>query len=148
MIFDSIERLGVYSKDVEALSEVAEELKKRDYKSLPAGLYYTEPNKILLQNQEYETVTESKFEVHKKFIDVHIVLEGEENYEVAKALDKLPESFEEDKDIGFFDATRDGVFTLKEGAFVLSFPNEPHRPRVSVDGKPHFTKKIVVKIPY
>lgn len=148
MIFDSISNLERYSSVSSAIKEIAEELKKRDYKSLPEGLYYTEKNKILIQRQEYDTVTESQFEAHKKFIDIHIILEGEEIYEVMRALDKLPEGFDEAKDIGFFDGKKEGEVKLTEGGFVLSFPMEPHRPRVAVGNKPKFAKKIVVKIPY
>jgi len=148
MIFDSIANLERYSSVSPYIKEVAEELKKKDFRALPEGLYYTEKNKILIQRQEYDTVVESRFEAHKKFMDLQIVLEGEENYEVMRALDKLPEGFDEVKDIGFFDGCKEGEVHLTEGVFVISFPMEPHRPRVAVGSKPSFTKKIVVKIPY
>lgn len=148
MIFDSIDNLERYSSISPYIKEVAEALKKKDFRSLPEGLYYTEKNKVLIQRQEYDTVIESRFEAHKKFMDLQIVLEGEENYEVMRILDKLPEGFDEAKDIGFFDGKKEGEVKLTEGVFVISFPLEPHRPRIAVDSKPRFTKKIVVKIPY
>ena len=63
-------------------------------------------------------------------------------------LSSLPESFDSGKDIGFFDSNTEVRTTLLPGTFVLSYPMEPHRPRVAVDGKSEYTKKIVVKIPF
>ena len=148
MIFDSIERLDLYSGAVPALLEVKEELMRRDFSSLPAGEYRTEKSGILIQVQEYETALDKQFEVHGRFIDVHIVIRGSESYEVMRCLDKLPESFESDKDIGFFDGEKEGSVTLTDGVFVLSFPYEPHKPRVSATGNNDKVRKLVVKIPY
>ena len=49
MIFDSIANLERYSSVSPYIKEVAEELKKKDFRALPEGLYYTEKNKILIQ---------------------------------------------------------------------------------------------------
>ena len=148
MIYDTLDRLEEYSNVVPFLKEVAEELRSRDYKTLEGGEYRTKENGILIQVQDYETNPSPMFEVHKKFIDIHSVLIGEEYYDAARILNNLPESFDEGKDIGFFDSDIEVRTKLTPGTFAISFPYEPHRPRVSVDGEKRKGKKIVVKIPY
>ena len=148
MIYDTLDRLEEYSSIVPFIKEVAEELRSKDYSSLPGGEYRTKENGTLIQVQDYETNPSPLFEVHKKFIDIHSVLIGEEYYDAAKILDSLPEGFDDERDIGFFDSAIEVRNKLTPGVFVISFPYEPHRPRVSVDGERRKGKKIVVKIPY
>lgn len=148
MIFDTLERLSQYKAVVPYAEEIAENLAKNDYVNLPQGEYRTEKSGILIQVQEYMSNPEPKFEVHQKFADIHIMLKGKEHYDAASILSSLPESFDSGKDIGFFDNKVEVRTTLLPGTFVLSYPMEPHRPRVAVDGKSEYTKKIVVKIPF
>ncbi|MBQ0071645.1 MAG: YhcH/YjgK/YiaL family protein, partial [Spirochaetales bacterium] len=83
-----------------------------------------------------------------KFIDIHMMLIGEEYYDCARILKDLPEGFAAANDIGFFESAIETRVKLTPGVWAVSYPFEPHRPRVSVSGKPEKTKKIVVKIPY
>ena len=148
MIFDTLDRLEKYSEVVPFIKEVAKELRENDYAKMDAGEYRTKENGILIQVQDYETNPSPKFEVHKKFIDIHSVLIGQEYYDAAKILNKLPDTFDQGKDIGFFDSDIEVRTKLTPGVFAISYPYEPHRPRVSVDGEKRKGKKIVVKIPF
>ena len=148
MIYDTLDRLEEYADIVPFVKEVASELREKDFKSLDGGEYRTKEHGILIQVQDYETNPNPLFEVHDKFIDIHTVLIGEEYYDGARILESLPKSFDEEKDIGFFDSEVEVRSKLTPGVFAISFPYEPHRPRVSVDGKRRKGKKIVVKIPY
>lgn len=79
--------------------------------------------------QEYDTRVEGKFEAHKDYIDVQIVVSGEEEVhvaDVADAVDCLKE----------YDKTKD-----------VLFPGELHRPGLAKNGTPSPVKKVVVKIP-
>ncbi|MGN1163902.1 MAG: YhcH/YjgK/YiaL family protein [Candidatus Ornithospirochaeta sp.] len=147
MIFDTFERLGLYKSVVPYLDEVIDNLRSNDYLNLPHGEYRTEKSGILIQVQEYSTNPEARFEVHDKFADIHIMLDGREYYDGARMLSSLPPLFDSDKDIGFFDSDIETRVTLLPGTFVISLPGEPHRPRFAFDGKAEEAKKIVVKIP-
>ena len=147
MVFDSVCRLRDYAGSVPFLEEVAEELSMRDFSSLPAGEYRTGKSRILIQVQEYDTASDRQFEVHARFIDVHIVLSGTERYEAMRCLDSLPDSFDEADDIGFFSGEMECAVTLTPGVFALSFPSEPHKPRACAAGCSSHVRKIVVKIP-
>ncbi|MBR1918368.1 MAG: YhcH/YjgK/YiaL family protein [Spirochaetales bacterium] len=148
MIFDSIERLDVYRDCVPYAEEVKEALLSKEWEKLPAGLYRTEKNQLLIQLQEVEIDPDHQFEVHRDFIDVHVVLRCDEYYDAARCVDTLPESYDEKNDFTFIDARPETRVKLTRGVFAISFPYEPHRPRISTDSERHLQKKIVVKIPY
>lgn len=148
MIFDSIDRLDVYKGCVPFAEEVKEALLSKDWEKLPAGIYYTEKNHLTIQLQEVEIDPEHQFEVHGQFIDVHVVFRCDEYYDAARCIDTLPSSYDEKNDFTFLEAELETRVKLTPGVFAISFPYEPHRPKISTDSEKHLQKKIVVKIPY
>ena len=86
---------------------------------------------------------QTRFEAHRRFIDVHVVLAGQELLDVA-ALDALTVAteFDEGSDIGFHDGERTVSVTLRPGWFVVCFPHDAHRPGVWVDGPARVLKAV------
>ena len=88
-----------------------------------------------------------KFEAHKKYIDIQIMLDGEEQIDITNVEGlKILEEYDENRDVMFFNSPERFVdkITLSKGKFVLIYPYEAHRPQIkTVCNK---VKKIVVKI--
>lgn len=87
------------------------------------------------------------FEAHKKYIDIQMVLSGEENLEYTMADElKLKESYDELKDIMFFENSnnKSDFVHLTPYKFVLIFPHEAHKPQIRI--KQGLVKKAVVKL--
>ena len=87
---------------------------------------------------------ELTFEAHNKFIDIQLILEGEEfigvrNRQACKNLhsDKLVES-----DYILFKEKPTSLLKLSSGEYVVLFPNDAHAPSLG-DGK---VKKCVIKV--
>lgn len=101
--------------------------------------------------EEYTTVgtTEKDFEAHRKFIDVQIIVEGQEIIEVVPV--DSPE-FEVTvpyvHDIVFMNGPVKQVRKeeLHAGEFCVLYPQDAHKPCTHLDG-PHKVKKIVIKLP-
>ena len=93
--------------------------------------------------------SQCRYEYHKRFCDVQMVLEGEEWFFNTAATGLVPSGeFDETRDIGFFapeppEATR---VTLRPGMFVLVFPWDAHMPAIAT-GTPAHLRKCVAKIP-
>ncbi|MEZ8991212.1 YhcH/YjgK/YiaL family protein [Vibrio breoganii] len=99
-----------------------------------------------------EAITEAKqnrlSEIHKEFIDIQIILEGEETIgysnhisNEAKAKDKL------ENDVMFFEHVENEQFVhLKEGDFAVFYPNQAHRPLCATND-PMAVRKAIVKVP-
>lgn len=115
-----------------------------------------EPGKYELENGAYVSVQEyttkaridAKYEAHKKFIDIQLVLSGQEIIAVAP-LDKMTvkDEYSETKDVMFFVHNDECIdYLLQSGDFLILYPQDVHMPCVCVNEKSQ-VKKIVVKVP-
>lgn len=88
----------------------------------------------------------SRYEFHRRFIDVQFVAEGEETVLVAPvAGTRASAPFDEAADVGF--GTAEGMpLTLRAGEFLILWPHEAHQPGVSTGAGPVSVRKIVVKV--
>ena len=147
MIYDKLERIGLYTASIPYLEELIEELGAIDLRSIGPGTYYTKKSNIRYMVQEYATVSSKQPEVHAEYMDVQILLEGNERFTAFRAIDTLPDSFSKADDIGFFDID-DGIdFHLRDNTFIIVFPYEAHIPGLSLE-KEENVRKIVAKIPF
>ncbi len=99
----------------------------------------------------YETkaVEDCVFEAHEKYIDIQVVLEGEELVGF-ESVDKLcvKTEFNEEGDYILYhlNDTYDTV-RLCRGEMAIIFPKEPHAPGIAAfDNKPSKVRKLVVKV--
>lgn len=88
-----------------------------------------------------------KFEAHKKYIDIQMVLSGEENLEYIPVNGlNVSERYDESKDVMFFEnpeAVADNV-KLTPFKFAFIYPHEAHKPQIKTSA--NIVKKVVVKI--
>lgn len=95
-----------------------------------------------------EAARECRFEAHKRFIDIQLLLAGEEAIDIAPVHSlKADGPFDAERDVGFFltpdlPATR---LVLRPGDFAVFFPDDAHRPKLAVSS-PLPLRKAVVKI--
>ena len=122
-------------------------LKNHDLTKLAPGKYPIEGDNV------YATVTydptkdydKSRWESHKKYIDLKYVISGEEKIGVAPASNlTVTEPYSPENDIAHYDGTGK-IYDAKPGTFFLFFPGTAHRPNITTGGnKPDL--KIVIKI--
>lgn len=89
-----------------------------------------------------------RWESHYAYIDVQVIISGDENMEVAdvKRL-KIDEDFTPAKDLLFYQPFADGsVLRMKAGEAAVFFPVDAHKPSLAV-GVPALVRKTVVKVP-
>ena len=91
--------------------------------------------------------SETKPEIHERYIDVQIVLEGKERYGYSLSpFNSISEDFIKEKDIAFSQDVNDEQYvTLYKDDFIIFDTNQPHRPLVATS-EPENVKKAVVKI--
>ena len=146
MIIDKIENINNYS---EIPREAADFIKALSSANL-AG-HYDICDGMYANIDEYvpKIIDNCRFEAHKKYIDIQLLLEGVErlDYMAVENL-KISEAYNEERDIMFFENSKelpDSVI-LKSGKFALIYPHEAHKPQILIDNKPTKVKKVVVKI--
>lgn len=145
MIVDSLKNVGRYSALSKRLAAAFDYIANNDLHKLPVGRTDIDCG-IYVAVSEYQTKHEGRFEAHKKYADIQIIISGEERMDYAsedKAL--LVTAYDRDKDITFLDAELYSTVNLAAGQFVVFLPGEPHRPGLAV-GEPIKVKKAVVKV--
>ena len=95
----------------------------------------------------YETIPaeESFFEAHKKYLDIHIMVQGSEGVEIAppEALSEFDRA--EANDFYAYRGPASYKLTLSPGDFLVVFPNDAHRIKMQLN-TPETVSKVVFKV--
>ncbi len=139
MIYDRIENIKTYNLPA-SVYKVMEDIATKEFE---VGRYEYEDG-IYALVQEYTTKDKAdcKMEAHKKYVDIQVVLQGEETFGYAYEA-KSETEYNAEKDVYFLD-TDDRYLTLNAGEFIMVWPQDYHRPKIGNGG---FVKKVVVKVP-
>ncbi len=144
MILDYLNRIeqydGTWPKLVEAVKFAQTVMDKE------VGRYDQDDYFALVQEMETKLMSEKEYELHRVYVDVHIVIEGEEvmGYEDISKLTPIDE-YNETKDIQFLTGEGQPV-VIRPGMFCVVFPHDGHKPGCCAEN-PAKLKKIVLKIP-
>ena len=113
------------------------------------GKYVVDGEKVYYIIERYKTrpMSQGRLEAHKKYIDIQVVLSGEEilGYADVDGL-TVAEPYDKTRDIAFFN--QPGKMTtavLKPGLFCILFPQDAHLPCCQ-STEPSSVKKIVIKV--
>ncbi|CNB44005.1 YhcH/YjgK/YiaL family protein [Yersinia intermedia] len=123
---------------------------KMDLVNLPAGEQEIEGREIYLNHiiASSKPLYEQAPELHRYYIDIHILLEGSEVIGASpSAQGQRPTmDFDSERDYGLFEGiTTETLLTLAPGDIALLFPGELHRPMGTL-GDVAPIRKIVVKV--
>lgn len=116
------------------------------------GRYEVDGKNLYYMVQSYDTKTagEAQFEAHKRYIDIQVVLNGEEiiRFESPDKL-ALVKEYSEEKDCQMFAMNREfDSVRLRRGDIAIIFPEEPHAPAIGTAAQPQNVGKLVIKIHY
>lgn len=110
----------------------------------------TETQKLedeLLYVTRFDYVTspleETFFEAHKKYLDVHLMLDGQERVDISHP-DTLA-LFDHKDDFYAYRGEAEQTLILTPGSFLVVFPGDAHRIKVQVKG-PETVSKVVFKL--
>ena len=95
----------------------------------------------------YETIPqeESFFEAHRRYLDIHIMVEGEERVDMNRPEDLKLTDAQGGNDFYAYQGESWHSTVLKPGEFLVVFPGDAHRIKVQVDG-PKTVSKAVFKV--
>ncbi|MDQ8735163.1 YhcH/YjgK/YiaL family protein [Paenibacillus sp. LHD-38] len=144
MIYDKISNAGQYAFENHRLKSAVEDMRLNLHGEAD------ETNDFQKNSIVFTTVSkeEKRYEAHRKFIDIHIVLEGQEYVEVSN-VECLSNStaYDPDRDIHFGDVTSSLKFKgcLEPGYFLICFPEDTHLVGAHEQAE-QVVKKIIYKI--
>lgn len=106
---------------------------------------YLDADRLYATLNRYETLPleDTFFEAHKKYLDIHVLIKGEERVDIA-APEKLTE-FEHRDDFYAFHGEGEQTVVLRPGNFLVAFPEDAHRIKIRIND-PCTVEKVVFKI--
>lgn len=142
VILDKIENLKFYP----ALKKVQDFLAQNPDLSPADGKVKIDDDAFVFAT-EYQTKTEKGlFEGHEKYLDVQVMLAGEEYVFVQDKRDcVLAKPYDEVKDKAMYSAEKWHSYYFAAGSFILLDEADLHRPSMAV-GESSFVRKYVFKV--
>jgi len=147
MIIDTLENLKLYKGLSENLSKAINYLINNKLNDLEIGKHEIIGSDIFVIMSEYDTKEEANCytEAHKKYIDIQIMLKGEEKFGFAFLNNQtVTESYNDEKDYTFYKAELDYQY-LREGSFAIFLPTDVHCPSIMINNSIK-VRKAVVKV--
>ncbi len=146
MIKDSVQNTAVYRGIHPGVEKALETIASGEYLKWDAGRHDVEGDELFCLIQDYNTKSEGKLEAHNKYIDIQVVIRGNERIAYAeRSVLTADGDFNDESDIGFFGGSGDPVF-LREGDFAVFFPGDAHAPGLTAKGESSRVRKAVFKI--
>jgi len=149
MIIDSIESADKYAGIHPGFAKAFEYLKSTDLKSVEDGTYeIADGVRGVMTDKKGKTAEDSlsKFEAHKKYIDIQVCVRGKEQlgWKPLAKCKKVKVEYNQEKDVTFYDESPDTFFELSDNQFAIFFPEDAHAAMIGVDD--NLIKKLVLKI--
>ncbi len=147
MIYDVIKNIGKYRGQSIWLDKAISFLETTDLNSLPIGRTEIEKDKVFVNVMEANAREEDElqFEIHKKYMDIQIDIEGSENIKIGFDVNNVFQSYKEEIDFGAVDCTESISCRLGNERFIICMPDEPHKPGIATSDNTYL-KKCVVKV--
>lgn len=150
MITDILNNLERYKELLPYYSEIETFLASHSLPDLETGKYQIHKDQAFILVNEYETeYSKEKFaESHRTYIDIQILVKGNEIIEYTH-IDELimKDKYSEENDVIFYEQSKIPVsqIVLKAGDFAIFFPEDAHKPGCNISDSQK-VKKAVIKI--
>lgn len=145
MIIDALNQSDKYISLHKDFKLVFDFIKNNDLSAMECGKYQLRGDEVFFNLQEYETKPIQKLEAHKKYIDIQVVIEGEEYMGYTNISNTtLSEEYDEKKDVMFLNGSVDKL-KADSKTFLIFYPEDAHMPALSVSNS-GCVKKAIFKI--
>lgn len=147
MIFGNIRNLQECSFLEKGVKICLDYAKVHELAGYGPGSYKIDGNRLFVNIVEYETTApEHRFwEAHRQYLDLHLMLRGTEQIDLNFISNMEQKPYVEADDFLPMDGEKNGSVILREGDFLICYPNDGHRTAVAPE-KPEKIKKAIFKI--
>jgi biofilm protein TabA len=148
VIVDTLANAGRYRGIAPLLDRGLEEMGRLAGSPLADGRYERCGQKLTAIFSSYTTEDPARkpFEAHRRFIDIQVVLQGQETLYWAPLPQLEPRGeYSEADDIAFFAGSAGVAVPLEPGWFTVLFPQDAHKPGCP-RGSASQVRKLVIKV--
>lgn len=151
MIYDKLVNFEKYSFLNKNFAKLAVFLRENDLTKIPVGKTEIDGDKIFVIHIDVTSFddTNALYEYHKRYADVHIVVEEKEQYffDFSEKLVNKVSDYSEKEDVALYrkDSVRNLIKPLK-GEFLIFLPGDAHLPKYT--GEIGTIRKMIFKVEY
>ena len=130
------------------LGKAFEEMARLLKENATDGCYKIDGDRLFINVMSYETkpLSEGLFEAHRDYIDIQMVISGEECIGFADLSDlTVCKPYEPDAELYSMVDSLD-IVRISNDKLCIIFPDEPHAPGIAIGNTPSKVRKMVVKI--
>ena len=147
MILDSLKNKEQYVALHPRFKQVFDFIDNTDVAALECGRHDIDGDNIFVNVQELELKpqSEARLELHRRYIDIQLLLRGEEElfgWSEIGDCHKAEAEFDTQKDVQFFTDTPQCFYSLRVGQFTILYPEDGHAPMLGKGA----VKKCIFKI--
>lgn len=143
MIIDVLTNSEKYVSLHKDFKLVFDYLKTHDLSKTECGRHELRGSEVFFNLQEYETKPSQKLEAHKKYIDIQVVISGEEFMGYTNINNTtVEEAYNNEKDVMFLSGDVDKL-KADNKTFLIFYPEDAHMPALGDNKK---VKKAIFKI--
>ena len=147
MIYGNIQNLKEYPFLDSQIKECFEYAASHDLVEFETKFHYIDGERLYVNIAEFTTTTpeERPWEAHKKYLDIHMVLRGAEQIDLAFVENMTEKEYVEENDFVSLDGEKNSSVTLRQGDFLICYPSDAHRTAIAV-GASENIKKAIFKV--
>lgn len=147
MIFGNINHLEEFGFLEDSVKKCFAYLKDHDLMSYEKGTHEIDGGRLFVNVVEYTTTAaENRFwEAHKDYLDVHVMLKGQEQIDVNFIQNMELKEYVKKDDFLPMEGEKNASVVLREGDFLVCYPSDGHRTAVQVE-EPETIKKGIFKV--
>ena len=147
MIFGNISQRKTYDFLPESLKECFEYAGEHKLTAFEKGSHPIDGERLFVNIVEYETTKpENRFwEAHRNYLDVHLMLDGQEQIDLNFIENMEQKDFVQKDDFLPMDGEPNSHVVLRAGDFLVCYPDDGHRTAVAAEG-PERIKKAIFKV--
>ena len=146
MIVTNLENATRYESLHSAFKQVFDYVKANDLLNTVCGKIVLDGDNLFINNVELTGLAQSEqvLEVHRTYIDIHILLEGEEivGWKALEDVENMTKVYSSEDDCALSDDIPTSYTKLKAGGVVIVYPEDLHAPVIGVGN----IRKLIAKI--
>lgn len=147
MIFGSIQETPLETIGHEGVRKAVAWAREHDLETLECGRHDIDGDALFVNVAEYTSkpFEECKFEAHRRYIDVQIVVSGAERIDSQSIAKCTCGEYNGEADFMVAEGDAATQCILQPGSFAAYFPEDAHKPGIAI-GCPAHIKKAVFKV--
>ena len=148
MIYGNLNNKDMLKCLPEAILKVFDYASKNDLQAFELGKHEIDGEKVFVNIVQYDTTTvESRFwEAHKKYLDIHFMLQGKERINLNFKDNLSFKKYVEEDDFLEFEGDENSTVVLEKDDFLICYPEDIHMTCLKADEKESNVKKAIYKV--